>query len=215
MAGAGTGKTRVLAARAAHLVQTGKARPEEILVLSFTNAAARSIQGRANALLVSSGLARAGGKSHMFGGGGAAAAGGSGSAAEEGGLEEEEEETEYKGYEEVAEGSGSESLLTAGTFHGLAASIIKAHAPLALGRPYLRVAGRPQQLQAMRRAMQAAFGVPAALGGLRAGPGEKAQQRALDQEADDMLRFVSLWKSSGTQVHGAWGMTRCDAMTEA
>ncbi len=30
VAGAGTGKTRVLAARAAHLVQTGKARPEEV-----------------------------------------------------------------------------------------------------------------------------------------------------------------------------------------
>lgn len=204
MAGAGTGKTRVLAARAAHLVQTGKARPEEILVLSFTNAAARSIQGRANALLVSSGLARAGGKSRMFGGGGAGDGEGHGAMdlEEEEDLEDEEDAgTEsYKGYEEVEEGSGAEALLTAGTFHGLAASIIKAHAPLALGRPYLRVAGRPQQLQAMRRAMQAAFGVPAVLGGLRAGPGEKSQQRALDQEADDMLRFVSLWKSSGACV---------------
>lgn len=43
------------------------------------------------------------------------------------------------------------------------------------------------------QAMQAAFGVPAVL----SAPGEKAQQRVLDQEADDMLRFVSLWKSSG------------------
>lgn len=43
------------------------------------------------------------------------------------------------------------------------------------------------------QAMQAAFGVPAVLNT----PGEKAQNRMLDQEADDMLRFVSLWKSSG------------------
>ena len=181
----------------------------QILVLSFTNAAARSIQGRAEALLVSSGLARAGqgGKGHTFGVGGGGA--GDGDAAS---MDAEQEEWEEEELEEGGQGfddtnKGGEALLTAGTFHGLAASIIKAHAPLALGRPYLRVAGRPQQLQAMRRAMQAALGVPAVLAssGGGGGPVERAQQRVLDQEADDMLRFVGLWKSSGGWVGGCGG----------
>src|SRR5438270_6856988 len=51
LAGAGTGKTRVLTTRVAHILASGHARPSEILSVTFTNKAAREMKARVGAMI--------------------------------------------------------------------------------------------------------------------------------------------------------------------
>ena len=51
LAGAGTGKTRVLTTRLAHLLATGRASPPQILAVTFTNKASQEMKNRVETIL--------------------------------------------------------------------------------------------------------------------------------------------------------------------
>lgn len=61
IAGAGSGKTTVMAARVVWLVGTGQVRPEQVLGLTFTRKAAAELSGRVRAALTSAGVVDASG----------------------------------------------------------------------------------------------------------------------------------------------------------
>ena len=54
VAGAGSGKTKVLTSRIAHIINEKKAFPNQILSVTFTNKAAKEMQNRVSSILNSS-----------------------------------------------------------------------------------------------------------------------------------------------------------------
>ena len=103
LAGAGTGKTRVLTTRLAHILATGRARPGQVLAVTFTNKAAREMIGRVERLI------------------GCPSAG-----------------------------------LWLGTFHAIAARILRRHAELAGLKPDFTILDTDDQIRLLRQLIQAA-----------------------------------------------------------
>ncbi len=103
LAGAGTGKTRVLTTRLAHILDTRRAWPSQILAVTFTNKAAREMRERVSALM----------------------------------------------------GEPTEGLPWLGTFHSVAAQILRRHAELAGLRPQFTILDVDDQLRLLKQVIQA------------------------------------------------------------
>ena len=54
VAGAGSGKTKVLTSRIAHIIKENRAFPNQVLAVTFTNKAAKEMQSRVSKILGSS-----------------------------------------------------------------------------------------------------------------------------------------------------------------
>ncbi|HUY68902.1 MAG TPA: UvrD-helicase domain-containing protein, partial [Alphaproteobacteria bacterium] len=102
LAGAGTGKTRVLTARLVNLLASGKALPGQILAVTFTNKAAGEIRQRASEML----------------------------------------------------GRSVEGWFL-GTFHSLAARLLRPHAELAGLKPNFTILGEDDQLRLIKQLLEA------------------------------------------------------------
>jgi len=103
LAGAGTGKTRALTTRLAHILHQGKARPWEILAVTFTNKAAREMRERVGQLI----------------------------------------------------GEAVEGLPWLGTFHAIAAQILRRHAELVGLKPSFTILDTDDQIRLIRQILQA------------------------------------------------------------
>jgi DNA helicase II / ATP-dependent DNA helicase PcrA len=103
LAGAGTGKTRVLTTRLAHILATGRARPFEILSVTFTNKAAREMKHRVGAII----------------------------------------------------GEAVEGLPWLGTFHSIAAQILRRHAELVDLKSSFTILDTDDQLRLIKQILQA------------------------------------------------------------
>ncbi|MBA4802591.1 MAG: UvrD-helicase domain-containing protein [Euryhalocaulis sp.] len=103
LAGAGTGKTRALTTRLAHILNTGRARPWEILSVTFTNKAAREMRARVGELI----------------------------------------------------GEAVEGLPWLGTFHSIAAQILRRHAELVDLKPSFTILDTDDQIRLIKQILQA------------------------------------------------------------
>ena len=103
LAGAGTGKTRVLTTRLAHILATGKACPWELLAVTFTNKAAREMRERITHLI----------------------------------------------------GPSAEGLRWLGTFHSIAAQILRRHAELVGLRSSFTILDTDDQERLLKQLMEA------------------------------------------------------------
>lgn len=104
LAGAGTGKTRVLTTRIAHILATGRAYPSQILAVTFTNKAAREMKHRVGQFV----------------------------------------------------GGSVEGMPWLGTFHSIAARVLRYHAELVGLKPQFTVLDADDQLRLMKQVILAA-----------------------------------------------------------
>ncbi len=103
LAGAGTGKTRVLTARLAHIIATRRAWPSQTLTVTFTNKAAREMRERALSLI----------------------------------------------------GDAGEGLRWLGTFHSIAAQILRMHAELVGLKPSFTILDTDDQIRLCKQVIEA------------------------------------------------------------